>query len=84
MIKAWKESAPAIFASGATVIIGLLCLSFSELNSNKSLGPVAAIGIACTLLVMMSFLPVALALGRPLGVLATSTHYRQTPARRAG
>ncbi len=62
MIKAWKESAPAIFASGATVIIGLLCLSFSELNSNKSLGPVAAIGIACTLIVMMSFLPVALAL----------------------
>jgi len=61
MIKAWKESAPAIVASAATVIIGLLCLSFSELNSNKSLGPVAAIGIACTLLVMMSFLPVALA-----------------------
>jgi RND superfamily putative drug exporter len=62
MIRAWKESAPAIFASGATVIIGLLCLSFSELNSNKSLGPVAAIGIGCTLIVMMSFLPVALAL----------------------
>lgn len=62
MIKAWRESAPAIFASGATVIIGLLCLSFSELNSNKSLGPVAAIGIACTLLIMMSFLPVSLAL----------------------
>ncbi|MET3808082.1 RND superfamily putative drug exporter [Nakamurella sp. UYEF19] len=62
MIKAWKESAPAIFASGATVIIGLLCLSFSELNSNKSLGPVSAIGIGCTLLVMMTFLPVFLAL----------------------
>ncbi|HEY2041083.1 MAG TPA: MMPL family transporter [Jatrophihabitans sp.] len=62
MIKAWRESAPAIFASGATVIIGLLCLTFSKLNSNKSLGPVAAIGIASTLLVMMSFLPVALSL----------------------
>ena len=62
MIKAWRESASAIFASGCTVIIGVLCLSFSELNSNKSLGPVAAIGIACTLLVMMSFLPVSLAL----------------------
>ena len=62
MIRAWKDSAPAIFASGATVIIGLLCLSFSELNSNKSLGPVAAIGIGCTLIVMMSFLPVSLAL----------------------
>jgi len=61
MIKAWKESAPAIFASGITVIIGLLCLSFSELNSNKSLGPVAAIGIGCTLLVMMTVLPVLLA-----------------------
>jgi RND superfamily putative drug exporter len=61
MIKAWKASAAPILASGATVIIGLLCLSFSELNSNKSLGPVSAIGIACTLLVMMTFLPVALA-----------------------
>lgn len=61
MIKAWRESAPAIFASAATVIIGLLCLSFSQLRSNQSLGPVAAIGIACTLLVMMTFLPVALA-----------------------
>ena len=62
MIVAWKESFPAIGASAATVILGLLCLSFSELNSNKSLGPVAAIGIACTFVVMMTFLPVALAL----------------------
>src|SRR5438876_3591118 len=62
MIKAWREYAPAIVASATTVIIGLLCLSFSELNSNKSLGPVAAIGIACTLLVMTTFLPVFLAL----------------------
>src|SRR5207249_1804053 len=57
-----RKSAPAIVASATTVIIGLLCLTFSELNSNKSLGPVAAIGIACTLLVMMTFLPVFLAL----------------------
>src|ERR1700712_5373486 len=69
MIRAWKESAPAIFASGATVIIGLLCLSFSELNSNKSLGPVAAIGIGCTLIVMLTVLPVLLAAGRRRGVL---------------
>ncbi|HEX2902955.1 MAG TPA: MMPL family transporter [Jatrophihabitans sp.] len=62
MIVAWKESAPAIVASAITVILGLLCLSFSELNSNKSLGPVAAIGIGCTLFVMMTFLPVVLAL----------------------
>lgn len=61
MIRAWRESAPAITASAVTVILGLLCLTLSELNSNKSLGPVAAIGIACTYLVMMTFLPVALA-----------------------
>jgi RND superfamily putative drug exporter len=60
MIKAWRESAPAIIASGLTVILGLLCLSFSELNSNKSLGPVSAIGIGCTLLTMMTVLPVSL------------------------
>ncbi|MDX6208806.1 MAG: putative drug exporter of the superfamily [Frankiales bacterium] len=62
MIKAWRESAPAIGASAATVTVGLLCLSFSELNSNKSLGPVAAIGVVCTVAIMMSFLPLALAL----------------------
>ncbi|WP_137723019.1 MMPL family transporter [Prescottella subtropica] len=60
MIKAWRESVPAITASAVTVILGLLCLGFSQLNSNKSLGPVAAIGIACTYVVMMTFLPVAL------------------------
>ncbi len=61
MIRAWRESAPAITASAVTVVLGLLCLTFSQLNSNKSLGPVAAIGIACTYLVMMTFMPVALA-----------------------
>ncbi|OYD66982.1 MMPL family transporter [Rhodococcus sp. OK302] len=61
MIRAWRESVPAITASAATVILGLLCLTFSQLNSNKSLGPVAAIGIACTYLVMMTFMPVTLA-----------------------
>lgn len=43
------------------MIVGLPCLSFSELRSNQSVGPVAAIGIASTLLVMVTFLPVALA-----------------------
>ena len=62
MIKAWRGSAPAIVASAVTVILGMLCLSFSSLESDKSLGPVGAISIACTLILSMSFLPVALAL----------------------
>ena len=61
MIRAWRESVGAITASAVTVTVALLCLMFSELNSNKGLGPVAAIGIACTYLVMMTFLPVSLA-----------------------
>ena len=62
MIRAWRESVGAITASAATVTVALLCLMFSQLNSNKGLGPVAAIGIACTYLVMMTFLPVSLAI----------------------
>ncbi len=60
MIRAWRGAAPAIFASACTVVIGLLCLLVSELNSNRGLGPVCAIGIASTLFVMLFFLPVAL------------------------
>src|SRR3954468_16254342 len=62
MIRAWRGAAPAIAASAATVILGLLCLSFGELNSDKSLGPVCAVGIACTFVVMLTFLPTFLAL----------------------
>ena len=65
MIVAWKGAAPAIGASALTVILGLLCLLASQLNSNRGLGPVCAIGIACTVVVMLTFLPLALvAFGR--------------------
>jgi RND superfamily putative drug exporter len=63
MRTAWKGAAPAILASGGTVIAGLLCLLLSSLNSNRALGPVAAVGIAATLLVMLTFLPALLVLG---------------------
>ncbi|MGW3895311.1 MMPL family transporter [Micromonospora profundi] len=63
MRTAWKGAAPAIIASGSTVIVSLLCLLLSSLNSNRALGPVAAIGIAATLLVMLTFLPALLVLG---------------------
>jgi RND superfamily putative drug exporter len=64
MMAAWRGAAPAIAASGSTVILGLLCLGFGELNSDRSLGPVCAIGIACTLGVMLTFLPMFLLVGR--------------------
>lgn len=60
MAHALHRAAPAILASGATVIIGLLCLMFAQMNSTSSLGPVGAAGIACALLVMMLLLPALL------------------------
>ena len=64
MIAAWRGAAPAIGASALTVILALLCLTFGELNSDRSLGPVCAIGIACTVGVMLTFLPLSLLVGR--------------------
>ncbi len=60
MIAAWKGAAPPIVASAVTVILGLICLTFAELNSTAGLGPVCAIGIGCTVLIMLTVLPVLL------------------------
>jgi RND superfamily putative drug exporter len=54
MAYALHRAAPAIFASAGTVIVGMLCLMLAEMNSTAGLGPVNAIGIAVTLLVMVS------------------------------
>ncbi len=62
---ALRGSVEPIVASGGTVIVGLLCLLLSDLNSNKALGPVAAIGIVCALLGALTLLPaLLLAAGR--------------------
>ncbi|MGB3414304.1 MAG: efflux RND transporter permease subunit [Microbacteriaceae bacterium] len=62
---ALKGSVEPIVASGGTVIAGLLCLLLSDLGSNKSLGPVAAIGIVFAMLAALTLLPAILyALGR--------------------
>ncbi len=62
VLTAWRNSFEPILASGATVIIALLCLLFSDLNSNKALGPVAAAGILCALFAALTFLPATMAL----------------------
>jgi len=60
MAFALHRAAPAIIASAATVVVGLMCLSFADLNSTASLGPVLAVGVAVTLLVMVTLLPALL------------------------
>jgi RND superfamily putative drug exporter len=57
---AWRGTVEPIVASAATASLGLLMLLFSDLNSNRSTGPIAAIGIASALVVMLTFLPALL------------------------
>ena len=65
--QAWKNSVEPILASGGTVIVGLLCLLLSDLNSNKALGPVGAIGIALSITATLTFLPALLLLAGRVG-----------------
>jgi len=60
MAFALHRAGPAVFASGSTVIAGMLCLLFASMNSTQGLGPVAAIGIVVALLAMMTLLPALL------------------------
>ncbi|OKH94883.1 MMPL family transporter [Streptomyces uncialis] len=57
-----RRSAGAILASAATVAFGLLALLLSDLTNNRALGPVGAIGIAGSVLAVLTFLPAVLML----------------------
>src|SRR6478752_1752192 len=61
-VAAWRGAFEPIIASGGTVIAGLLCLLLSDLATNRALGPIAAIGIAFSVLSALTFLPALLAL----------------------
>jgi RND superfamily putative drug exporter len=60
MAVALHRAAPAIVASASTVVLAMICLLVADMNSTAGLGPVAAIGIAVGLLVMLTLLPALL------------------------
>jgi len=60
MRTALASAGPAIFASAATVIAALLCLTIAKVNGTAGLGPIAAMGIACAALSMLTLLPALL------------------------
>lgn len=62
MAVALRGTVEPILASGGTVIAGLMVLLLSDLSSNRGLGPVGSIGIACAMLAALTFLPAALVL----------------------
>ncbi len=59
---ALRAAVEPIVASAATVILGVLCLLLSGLNSNRGLGPVAAVAIFFSLLAALTALPALLVL----------------------
>ena len=62
--KAMKVSLRGVFepilASGSTVIAGLLVLLLSDLSGNRGLGPVGAIGVAVSMITVLTLLPALL------------------------
>lgn len=60
MRAAYRGIFEPILASGSTVAFSLLVLLLSQLSSNRGLGPVGAIGIACAMLTILTLLPALL------------------------
>jgi len=65
MAIALHRAGPAVFASGLTVCIGLLCLLVATMTPTASLGPVCAIGVLVGVTAMLTLLPsILLVFGR--------------------
>ncbi len=60
MANALRAAGPAILASGLTVAITLLSLTFAKVNGTAGLGPTGAAGILVALLAMLTLLPAVL------------------------
>jgi putative drug exporter of the RND superfamily len=59
---ALRRAGVPILASGFTVILALLCLTFAKVNGTAGLGPIAAMGIAVAMVTMLTLLPALLAI----------------------
>ena len=60
MRAAMASAGPAVFASAATVIAALLCLTIAKVNGTSGLGPIGALGVACACISMLTLLPALL------------------------
>jgi RND superfamily putative drug exporter len=60
MAAAMRSAGPAVLASAATVIAALFCLTIAKVNGTSGMGPIAAMGVACAALSMLTLLPALL------------------------
>ena len=84
MARALRQAGPAILASGLTVTLALLTLLAATLNSNRGLGPLAAVSILLTVIAMLTALP-ALLLAFPRRIFWPQVpRYESAPREEAG
>jgi RND superfamily putative drug exporter len=60
MERAVRRTGPTIFASGLTVSLAMLTLILADARLTSTLGPVAAIGVACGMVAGLTLLPALL------------------------
>lgn len=60
MARALREAGPAILASGSTVILALLTLTFAQLEGSRALGIACATGVLIAMISALTVLPAAL------------------------
>lgn len=84
MRTALASAGPAIFASAATVMAALFCLLLARVNGTAGLGPIAAMGIACAALAMLTLLPALLTIFGRRAFWPFVPHTPETAAAAAG
>jgi RND superfamily putative drug exporter len=88
MAHALRRSGPAILASGLTVTLAMLVLTVADSRNTSTLGPVAAIGVACAFVAGLSLLPALLTIFGRTGFWPRKSSVAYDPAhaleRRAG
>lgn len=62
MAAACRATAPPVLASAATIACAMMSLTFSDLPTERALGPAVAIAMACCAAVSLTFLPAVLLL----------------------
>jgi RND superfamily putative drug exporter len=60
MARALRRTGPTILASGLTVSLAMLTLTLADARLTSTLGPVAAIGVACAMVAGLTLLPALL------------------------
>ncbi|MFP5369339.1 MAG: MMPL family transporter, partial [Actinomycetes bacterium] len=84
MRTALRQSWEPIVASGATVVLGVLCLLLSDFGGNRGMGPISAVSVTFAVLAALTVLPAALVLLGRAAFWPFRPHYGSEPPQGRG